>query len=82
MHVYETERDPTFGAKQRQSQLSERFLMRRRLSLLALALTVALAGACANPAGPARDDDDSPPDSTDDSFCGVVAGTQTRCGPR
>ena len=45
--------------------------MRRKLSLLAIVLTVSLAGACANPAAPSRDDD------TD--RCGVVVGTQTRC---
>jgi hypothetical protein len=52
--------------------------MRRQLSLLVLAVTVALAGACANPAGPARGDGDTPPDSTEEGFCTVVAGTQTR----
>ena len=69
MHVYETERDPTFGEKQRQSQLSERSLMRRQLSLLALLLLASLASACAAPTGPTSNDD-----------CGaVVVGTQTRC---
>ena len=68
MHVYETERDPTFGEKQRQSQLSERFLMRRQLSLAALALLTALASACATPTAPTSNDD-----------CVVVVGTQTRC---
>jgi hypothetical protein len=47
--------------------------MRRKLSLLALALTVTLAGACANPAAPSRDDDE------DTERCGVVVGTHTRC---
>jgi hypothetical protein len=69
MHVYETERDPTFGEMQRQSQLSERFLMRRQLSLLALLLLASLASACAAPTGPTANDDCST----------VVAGTQTRC---
>ena len=68
MHVYETERDPTFGEKQRQSPLSERFLMRRQLSLLALLLLASLASACAAPTGPTSNDD-----------CAVVVGTQTRC---
>ena len=45
--------------------------MRRKLSLLALVLSVSLAGACANPAGPNRDGDAD--------RCGVVVGTQTRC---
>ena len=47
--------------------------MRRTLSLLALALTVALAGACANPAAPTRDGDE------ETERCGVTVGTQTRC---
>ena len=47
--------------------------MRRKLSLLALVLTVSLAGACANPAAPSRDEGDDP------TRCGVVVGTQTRC---
>ena len=47
--------------------------MRRKLSLLALALTVTLAGACANPAAPSRDEEE------DTERCGVVVGTQTRC---
>ena len=47
--------------------------MRRKLSLLALALTVTLAGACANPAAPSRDGED------DSTRCGVTVGTQTRC---
>ena len=47
--------------------------MRRKLSLFALALTVTLAGACANPAAPSRDDEEDP------DRCGVVVGTQTRC---
>lgn len=46
--------------------------MRRKLSLLALALTVSLAGACANPAAPSRDGEDP-------TRCGVTVGTQTRC---
>jgi hypothetical protein len=69
MHVYESERDPTFGEKQRQSQLSERFLMRRQLSLLALLLIASLASACAAPTAP----------TSNDEPCAVVAGTQTRC---
>jgi hypothetical protein len=69
MHVYETERDPTFGEQQRQSQLSERFLMRRQLSLLALLLIASLASACATPTGP----------TSNGEPCVVVAGTQTRC---
>ena len=69
MHVYESERDPTFGEKQRPSQLSERFLMRRQLSLLALLLIASLASACAAPTAPTSNDGD----------CVVVAGTQTRC---
>ena len=49
--------------------------MRRKLSLLALALTAAVVGACANPAGPARDGDDE-----DELTCiTVVVGSQTRC---
>ncbi len=68
MHVYETERDPTFGEKQRQSQLSERSLMRRQLSLLALLLIASFASACATPTAP-----------TSDNTCTVVIGTQTRC---
>ena len=47
--------------------------MRRTLSLLALALSVSLAGACANPAAPNRDGEE------DSDRCGVVVGTQTRC---
>ena len=47
--------------------------MRRKLSLLALALTVTLAGACANPAAPSRDEEE------DTDRCGVVVGTHTRC---
>lgn len=43
--------------------------MRRKLSLIALVLTAAVVGACANPAGPARDG----------VTCTVVAGSQTRC---
>ena len=69
MHVYESERDPTFGEKQRQSQLSERFLMRRQLSLAALLLLASLASACASPTAPTSSDDE----------CTVVVGTQTRC---
>ena len=49
--------------------------MRRTLSLLALALTVALAGACANPAAPTRDGDGD----EETERCGVTVGTQTRC---
>src|SRR5687767_13317740 len=75
MHVYETERDPTFGEKQRQSQLSERFLMRRQLSLLALLLIASLASACATPTAPTSNDGDE-----DELTCvTVVVGTQTRC---
>lgn len=48
--------------------------MRRKLSLLALALTVSLAGACANPAAPSREGED------DTGRCGVTVGTHTRCG--
>jgi len=46
--------------------------MRRKLSLLALVLTAAVVSACANPAGPSRDDL---------STCKriVTVGTQTRC---
>ena len=47
--------------------------MRRKLSLLALVLSVSLAGACANPAAPSRDGEDDP------DRCGVVVGTHTRC---
>ena len=47
--------------------------MRRKLSLLAIVLSVSLAGACANPAAPTRDGDG------DTDRCGVTVGTQTRC---
>ena len=46
--------------------------MRRKLSLLAIVLSVSLAGACANPAAPSREDGDT-------DRCGVTVGTQTRC---
>ena len=49
--------------------------MRRKLSLLAVILTVGFAGACANPAAPSRDGDEDP------SRCAIVVGTQTRCEP-
>jgi hypothetical protein len=51
--------------------------MFRKLSLLALALAMTLAGACASPAGLSRDDEGNPDDSTS-LVCAVVGGTQTR----
>ena len=49
--------------------------MRRKLSLLALALIASFVGACANPSAPTRDDGDE--------LAGckniVTVGTQTRC---
>lgn len=46
--------------------------MRRKLSLIALVLLSAVAGACANPAAPTRDDLEGCKNI-------VVVGTQTRC---
>ena len=48
--------------------------MRRKLSLIALALIATVIGACANPAGPSRDDGD-----LDGCKKIVTVGTQTRC---
>ena len=58
--------------------------MFRKLSLLALALAMSVAAACASPAGLSRDDegDGTFPDSAD-GLCAVVVGSQTRwvtCG--
>ena len=49
--------------------------MRRKLSLLALALIATVIGACANPSAPTRDDDG------DLEGCEkiVTVGTHTRC---
>jgi len=48
--------------------------MRRKLSLIALALIATVIGACANPAAPSRDDAEL-------EGCKkiVVVGTHTRC---
>jgi hypothetical protein len=50
--------------------------MRRSLSLLFFAASVATITACSNIAGPNRDGEEED-DST--AFCSVVGGTQTRC---
>ena len=49
--------------------------MRRKLSLIALALIATVIGACANPAAPTREDDEN----LEGCQKIVTVGTQTRC---
>jgi hypothetical protein len=50
--------------------------MRRSISLLVFAASVAVLTACSSIAGPNRDGEEED-DST--AFCSVVGGTHTRC---
>jgi hypothetical protein len=80
MHVFLFVDDPTLGVVATPVAIytqPEDQPMSRKLALLFFAAAVTVITACSNFTGPNRDEDEEEGDSS--AYCGVVAGTHTRC---